>query len=160
MTTGCGGGGGGGSFEGAAFVNIDATPNRIDSGDRMTVTVRLEEVNISGVILKLRLPTALAYISNTSTIEIDGATRSLPPTFNAAAADGFTYLVFVIPHGYFGDNSSGVLTASLRGVAAIADSAIEVDPDIYDPGASFASQFSAADPLFSAEDKINVTVKG
>lgn len=159
LTTGCGGGGGG-SFEGAALVNIDASPNRIDSGDRMDVTVRFDEVNENGIILKLRYPTALSYISNTSTIEINGASRTVNPAFNAAASDGFAYLVFFLPAGVFGDTDNGVFTVSLRGVAAVADSAVEVDPDIYDPGASNASQFSLTDPLFSAEDSIKVTVEG
>lgn len=158
----CGGGGGGSdsSSGSAAFVSIDASPSTIDSGDRIRVEVNLEAVNEDGIILKVRYPRDLEYVIDSSSLNSDGSDQDISPSFNESGPDGKNYLVYFLSQSRFSEDGSGKVSFQLKGVDAMTEGQIEVDPDIDDPLIANPGEFNIDEPEFNAEDAVTVRVRG
>lgn len=159
---GCGGGGGGSSSStgSAAYVSINASPSTIDSGDRITVDISLEQVNDDGIILKVRYPRDLEYVLDSSILTADNSDQDISPSFNTAGDDGKNYLVYFLSSSRFDENGSGHVSFQLKGIDSVTEGQIEVDPDIDDPLIANPGEFDVDDPSFNAEDSITVRVRG
>jgi hypothetical protein len=157
----CGGGGGGGNPEAplkAARVNIEREPGSIALGDRMRVWVHISDVDVNGVIIKLRYPVALGYLKDSSTLEVSGEQVVIDPARKQSQADPYFYLIYYIPKSAFGDDDYGVLSFVVRSSQLIDDGVIEVDTDLHIPGRTPSAEFSVKNPLFAAEDQKSIEV--
>ena len=152
-----GGGGGGGGFVGAARVNVNASPNRIDTGDRTQVRVEISEVHENGISLKIRFPAGLTYVSDTSFLEVGRDDLDVGPTINRGA-DNFIYLVYYFSGDLFEDDRRGTFTLQLVGVSEVMDGEIEVDPDVDDPTIPNDREFDIDNPEFRAESDTSIEV--
>lgn len=160
IAAGCGGGGGGGgsSSPEAAEVSVSASPSKIDSGDRTTVTVNIDSINPLGAMIKIRFPSGLAYVKNSSVLFVDGKLKDASPAFNKTA-DTDSYLVYFFSRSTIGENQSGRLELTLTGKSGVEDGHIEVDADVNDPNVADSKEFDAANPKFDAQDKTGIRVK-
>ena len=154
----CGGGGGGDDFIGAAQVSISAAPTQIDTGDRTLIKVNISEVHENGIALKLRFPTGLFYVLNSSFVTVNGADVNTGPAVSTGAGN-YNYLVFYFPQSVFGRDSQGDLTVQLEGNSEVIDGRVEVDADVDDPLIDNAVEFDPDNPEFEAEDSVSVQVR-
>lgn len=155
----CGGGGGGGqSFVGAAIVNIDAVPRKIDPADRSKVSVRINEAHENGVLLKVRYPEGLSYVKESAFIDYNGNKNDISPLQGEFADNRFKYLVFCFAPSDFKDRSAR-FDFELVGTSEVADGEIEVDPDVKATDTSESCIFNVEDPQFNAEDTVSIEVK-
>ncbi|MBX7145399.1 MAG: hypothetical protein K1X79_13185 [Oligoflexia bacterium] len=156
---GCGGGGGGdgGGFIGAATLSVQAEPHTIDTGDRTQVTIQIRDIHPNGILLKVRFPKGLAYVPNTSFLEVDDNQVDVGPDKNVTK-DSKTFLVFFLDPSDFTPEESGSLTFQLVGNEAVTDGLLEVDADVNDPLVNDDNEFSANTPEFGAEDSVDVEV--
>lgn len=161
VLSGCGGGGGGGGgYVGAALVSIDASPTRIDPGDRTELTINLSEVDDNGIALKIRFPIALKYVSDSTTLEVDGLDDPISLTPNITTrADDFRYVVYFMRRSRFGESNQATMKLQLEGVEEASDVVVGVDPDVDDPNISNGAEFDASNPEFGAEDQVTIQVK-
>jgi hypothetical protein len=158
--TSCGGGGGGGGISGAAFVNIDAEPRSVDAGDRIIVTIRLNEIHEGGIALKVRYPIALTFVTSSAEIVDDeNDERGIVPDVQVSTTKD-SFLVFYINSDDFGESGEGSVTFELQGQEAAEDAKIEVDPDVDDPLIDNTIEFNPDEPQFETEEEVDVTVEG
>lgn len=122
------------------------------------VTVRISDVHTNGIVLKLRYPSGLRYVTASSLLTINDSEGDATPRINDGSGNT-TYLVFFFSQAAFGDNE-GVLTLELEGVSSISDGEIEVDADVDDPKIDNANEFSIDAPEFAAEDSATIDVVG
>lgn len=159
---GCGSGGGGGGESDPslpAIVDVDAEPATIDTGDRLVATIYLFDVNDDGIMLKIKTPIGLTYVTDSGLLTVDSQTFDVSPTFNKTdAAAG--YLVYFLPRRYFGEDNRGVLRITYTGTAAVTTGTIDVDPDLDNPDVSNSAEFSVESPNFSAEASKAIVVTG
>jgi len=157
----CGGGGGGGGsdFIGAAQVNIQASPTRIDTADRMLVQAQVDEVNESGISLKFKFPFGMAYVSGSASLVADAQSLDITPTVNVAE-NNFRYVVFYLDQDTFGKGKNGRVEFFLEGVSRVIEGKLEVDADVDNPLINNDVEFDAKNPDFAAEDSVVVNVEG
>lgn len=153
--TGCSGGGG--EYAGPALVNVDANPSAIDGGDRTTVTIRIQQVNEDGIMLKIRVPKGLDYVIDSGNLTVHGITINLDPDANKSDTT-HNYLVYFLSRGLFGHDNEGAVTVQFEGTAAVETGAIEVDPDIDNLTIANSVEFDVTTPKFSAEDSQSIIV--
>ncbi len=154
----CGGGGGGGgvSDDLAATVEVAASPGVIDTGDRTTVTVYIDNVNQDGVAVKVRFPSGLRYILGTSSVEINGDTFAVAPTSNVSDEKN-SYLVYYFSKNLFED-FSGYLVFKLLAISKVTSGAVEVDADLNDPAIDDQDEFQVATPNFAVLSSDGIVV--
>ena len=154
----CGGGGGGGEFTGAARVSLRISDSYIDSGERILVQVRLSEINDLGIIVKVRYPSGLSYVPNTSFLVLNNdAEIDIGPTNNQTVS-GTTYLVYFLSKSIFSRSDDGELEFILEGVGEVIDGTIEVDVDLDNPDVSNSSEFDSSNPNFTGEVEAGIEV--
>lgn len=157
--TGCGGGGGGDTaFFGAALVNIDATPRLIDPADRTKVTVRIDQAHENGVLLKVRYPNELKYVIDSAFINSDGSKKDISPVGGEQAGNRDNFLAFCFLPRDFQERSTN-FTFELVGVGNFSKGKIEIDPDVKTTEGEDSCVFNVADPQFSAEDEVEISVR-
>lgn len=159
---GCGGGGGGGGdAESGRPAEVEASVdiNKIDTGDRTTATIFISNVNKDGIMLKIRTPVGLDYVTDSGYLTISGASINVDPTFNKTDATN-NYLVYFFSRSIFGEENYGELSVQFQGSKAVAEGKIEVDPDINDLTVADSAEFNVADPKFSAEASAKIKVMG
>ena len=159
LSTACGGGGSSQGFVGAATVKITAEPNKIDTGDRMQLTVILEDVSENNIILKIRYPESLKYVLSSSFLNIDSETLDVSPAFNLND-DGKNYLVYFLAASIFNETSKGELTLQLEGISLLEKGEVEVDADVDDPLINNNVEFDVSQPEFAAESSSDIEVIG
>lgn len=157
LALGCGGGGGGDSFVGAGNITVKVSPNEVDTGDRTLVTLSFNELHPDGVAIKLRYPSGLNYIPDTSFWKIDGEELDASPFVEVDANIAQSlYLVYFLDRGILGEKNEGSLTFELRAVDQTNESSeIEVDVDVLEEDPTF----SADTAEFSAEDTAPLRVR-
>lgn len=156
---GCGGGGGGGGgFFGPAIFSIQATPTSIFVGDRTLVTAQFEQVNEDGIVVAFRYPTALSYVRASAVLEVEDDEVELTPLVNGVN-DNNVYLVFVLPHSAFGEDSRGTLSLQLLGISKNDEAKIELDPSIRDLDVPDNQQFILENPIFGTDTRVTVEVR-
>ncbi len=153
----CGGGGGGGEFEGAALVNVSANPRAIDTGDRTNVTIDIQDVNDDGIMLKIRTPLGLTYVTDSGSLTVSNIQINIDPAASKADAT-HNYLVYFFRRALFGSENRGTVKVIFEGTAAVETGTIDIDPDIDNPSISNTTEFDIAAPKFSAEDSKDITV--
>jgi hypothetical protein len=166
---GCGGGGGGGtsdpSYSGSADVSVQATPSKIDTGDRTEVSIDISNVNPNGIALKIRYPNGLQYVPSSAKLLTQDKETDLTPTFNLAApSEPQMYLVFYLkqrsfrPAGEQYNGQSGTVVLQLVGMGAVDGGDIDVDPDVDDRTVDNAVEFNVNQPQFVPESSAGITV--
>ena len=150
--SGCGGGGSDSGFIGAALVEIRTSPGKIDTGDRSEVRIRISEIHPAGIVLKIRYPSELAYVTESAVLEVNDRDTDASPEANRTV-DSSTYLVFELSEDDLGSKGEGELRFQLQGNAAVEDGEVEVDADV-DTGANFDPD----NPEFGAEDAAGLEV--
>lgn len=161
LLTGCGGGGGGGDsdFIGAAQVEISASPANIDTGDRMLVTVDINDVNESGIALKFKFPDGLSYVPSSSSLVIKDQSIDISPTINLKENNS-VYMVYYLKNNLFGSDNRGSVQFFLEGVSAVVEGKLGVDADVDNPLIDNSVEFDPKDPNFVAESYVEVNVEG
>jgi len=159
LVVGCGGGGGGGGYAGSGRVDLSLEPNRIDVGDRTRISVQISEVNPDGALLKLHIPDALSYVSNTGVLSVGGQDFDVAPDIDVLGDSQDRYLVFFFLQSDFGDGRSGRLRLELQADASVADGYIEVDIDVDDPDVNNLLEFSIDDPRFQVDQAKQIIVE-
>lgn len=151
----CGGGGGGSddTFIGAAQIISKTSPKTIDTGDRSRLTVEMSEIHADGIVVKIRYPEGLDYVSGSAQIEIDGVNNDLEPDFESNA-NGNNYLIFLLSQASFGLKNTGLLSLELVGLDEIISGKIEVDADVRSDDFSFDPQ----NPDFTSEGSASIKV--
>ena len=155
----CGGGGGGGGTSGAAFIRINAEPRVIDSGDRITITIDVSDIHESGILLKIRFPTALEYVPGTAFITPDGGDDYDATPNNSATSGNNSFLVFFLTKDDFDSRDRGEVTFELAGNEPLADGTVEIDADVNDEAVPDELEFDVEAPEFAAEDEVHVIVE-
>lgn len=157
----CGGGGGGGAPEGSpSAVSISLNPDRIDSGDRLTVRVQLTDIRaseVNGIVIKLRYPTGLDVIESSSLTSVSGD-ESVPIDPEGFRGDPNDFLLFFLDTARVDlNNRQAWIEFDLEGTEAIENGRVGVDVDAAD--ADNRESFDINDPRFSAvsERVLNVT---
>lgn len=158
--TSCGGGGGGSSndFQGAARVFISASPIRIDTGDRMQVSIDISEIHPDGILLKIKFPTGLRYVPASSFFKIDNFTGDASPLANEIGDGNNRFLVYSVKPSSFGEREQGKLHFEIQGIAEVESGQIQVDPDVDNPLISNSEEFNVDSPDFSPEDGLGIAV--
>jgi hypothetical protein len=158
--TSCGGGGGGSSndFQGAARVFISASPIRIDTGDRMQVSIDISEIHPDGILLKIKFPLGLRYVQASSFFKIDAFTGDATPLANVIGAEDNRFLVYSVKPSSFGEKERGKLHFELQGIGEVESGQIQVDPDVDNPLIPNSEEFNANSPDFSPEDGLGIAV--
>lgn len=154
----CGGGGGGSpDYTGAGNVTLRVSQSPIDTGDRTQITVFFDELHPDGVVLKMRYPSGLEYIANSSSWKLNGKTYTATPNYEVAGDIAQTmYVVYELNREMLGNINSGELSFELRGIEQTSsNSVMEVDMDVYESGMVFTTDA----PEFSTEDSAGLVVK-
>ena len=151
---GGGGGGGGGSAVGAARVEIELAPKKLDVGDRTTIEIKIREVHPDGITLKVRYPDALSYVTESAALEVDDRAIDASPSVNVTGNSN-SYLVFTLDPDDLGQDNRGTLQFELVAQSELADGLVEVDPDVDD-----SSSFDIENPEFSEEAKARIEIVG
>ncbi len=162
--SGCGGGGGGGGddFE-AASVSVSVSPSSIDTGDRAEVRVQVSDVTPDGIILKIRFPAELSYVTGTSFLQVASdqeEDRDIDPVYYVPGdTEDASFLVFTFTLSDFGQDNSGEVVFQLRGDAPTSNDSLEgVDVDADFRGTEELTQEFATGE-FSAEDHTDLRVE-
>ena len=161
----CGGSGGGSNDERSpGSVGIDASPQTVDTGDRIAVTIFLENIHPDGVILKVRIPEqfGLAIGSTRLTIGEDKYNEVTPlESGKGRNSDdsNLRYIVYSLPSTLFSSENRGSLIFLARADAAIKNGRIEIDLDTNDNAIPDRNEFSLTSPHFTALDSIEVSAK-
>lgn len=159
----CGGGGGGGSSLEAelkgALVSIEATPKKLLIGDRTLVTVAIREVHENGVIVKLRFPSNVRYVENTSFLKVGRESVDVSPLEGPKKSGESIYIAYYFSLDSFNKDRQGILELQLRGTTAASPVDVEVDSDSHDPTKDPAEEFRIKQPFFGAEDLVRIEVK-
>ena len=162
LFVGCGVGGSGGgsgtdaSSDLAANVEVAVSPGVVDTGDRTTATIYIDNISEDGVVIKLRFPIGVRYILGTSELQIDGDSIAVAPTTNVSDEKN-SYLVYFFRKSLFGD-SSAFLELKLLATAKVAKGLVEVDADLNDISVDDQDEFLVATPNFSAQGSDGITV--
>lgn len=166
----CNSGGGddaGPGSSGAAEVSVTTSPKTIDVQDRTMTRIRLADVNRNGIVVKIRFPSKLEYVSGTSYLKVEEEDRDVNP--DVSVQDGSKrYLVFFFPRSYFGDvpdsededegSETGELRLELVGRERLSSGTIEVDVDVDDPTIPNSSEFTLDNTAFQAESDASIEV--
>lgn len=158
--TACGGGGGGGTsdFQGAARVFIEASPVKIDTGDRMQIRIDISDIHPDGILLKIKFPVGLRYVLSSSNFSTNNETFDATPIFNVRGKEDSRFLVYSVNRSSFGERERGKLNFELQGIAETPNGEIQVDPDVNNPLIANSDEFKANNPDFSPEDGLGVAV--
>jgi len=156
----CGGGGGSGGNEpadAAAYINLVAQPTALDAGDKINVTVYIQEVNKDGIVLKIRVPSSVLYFNDSGYLTVNGNEQNIDPEFYQSA-NNLNYLVYILSRDQFGTSNEGELRVQFQATAAVAAGTVAVDVDFDDPSIPSAQEFDVANPQFSAVDSVDIVV--
>lgn len=161
---GCGGSGGSSDsdFVGAAESKLTIAPNTIDTGDRALARIELSNVYQDGIMLKVRYPLGLRFISGSTLLGLtkdDKDAREVAPTIIGAAKDQNYLIYFINPKSSRKDDQKYYLSFEFEGTQKIRDGEIEIDADIDDPNIVNTLEFTLADPEFLAESSATINVE-
>ena len=164
VACGLGGGGGGGGSDSSGVeadqlpeIYLNAYPRDIDSGDRMTVDLQLDNVRSNTFVVKLRFKKSISYVYNSSFLLIDGDPVDTSPDVSTSD-DTYSYLVYYMNIDQFLEHDSGQMVLQLEATANLGPTDIEADIDVDDPTIANSSEFDVTKPKFSAlaNDGVNI----
>jgi hypothetical protein len=162
---GCGGSGNGSSTEKSpGSVGLDAAPRQVDTGDRIAVTVFLEDIHPNGVLLKLRMPEQFQLATGSTVLTIgDDTYDELAPMESGKGRNSddanLRYLVYSLPSLLFANHHRGTLVLTIRADAALKKGRIEVDIDTNDTAIPDRQEFSLTAPNFTSMDSIEISAR-
>lgn len=156
LCTACGGGGGDGTIE-PAQVKIKVTPDVIDSGERTRVRLELYSFSDSKVIVKVRYPSGLNFVTDSAAYLVDNQDVEIEPDVEAEG-DSQDYLVFFVNTDELNNPDKLELLFQLRGVEDVTPSQIEVDIDLDDEDITNSEEFSVETPQFDVQESAYIQV--
>jgi hypothetical protein len=136
----------------------------VDTGDRLAVTVFLEDIHPDGVILKVRMPEQFQLISGSTTLTLgDDMYDEISPIESGKGRNSddanLRYLAYSLPSSLFASQNRGTLVFLARATAVLKKGRIEVDIDTNDKTAPDRQEFSLSSPYFTTMDSIEVSAK-
>ncbi|MCB0321025.1 MAG: hypothetical protein KDD60_08875, partial [Bdellovibrionales bacterium] len=158
--SGCGGGGGGGATYGnPGYVVLDASPRKIDAGDRITVTLHITDIkrnDFPGLIVKVLVPSSMHYVTGSAVLSTrDDLVENYDP--DVEDADEASYILFYIDSVDVPANDrSAVIQFVLRGTGSTPKGTIAVDLDVVNQ--DNRDKFDKTNPLFTALDSLEIEV--
>jgi len=156
---GCSSGGGGGSAATeAATLSISISPRIIDAGDTTEIRVDITSLDEDGIALKIRYPTGLSYVLDSSFIEVGDALLDAGPDFDETSTD-FNYLVYFLSWADFDGTDTGALIFRLRGESAVDSGFVAADADLDDPLTDNEDEFDVDAPQFTEQVSVEVRVE-
>jgi hypothetical protein len=156
----CGGGGGGGGGDSQpADLYIDISPSSIDTGDRVSADVLVDNLKEGSIALKVRFPSGMRYVSGSAKLILDESSTAFNPTTVALGGE-YRYIVFYLAPANLAPRDNGRVTFLLSGAAPVEDGEVAVDADVDDPAIPNQNEFSASDPKFDPQDAVWVRVRG
>ncbi|RIL09039.1 MAG: hypothetical protein DCC75_07490 [Proteobacteria bacterium] len=151
---GCGGGSSNSFSSGAARVEIDADPRKVDVGDRVEVNLNIEDVDEAGVIIKIRFPNELTYIEDSSIFYVDDEELERSPDSIHTSNDNY-FLIYRISEEDNGENNRSTLVFDLRADDSKKEANLAVDPDI-----NSNTPFDPDNPEFESEIEVEIEIEG
>lgn len=140
-----------------AKTQLDAEPRTVDTGDFVTVRVRLTEVT-KPFVLKVRHHESLVYVPNSITLFGDGNPGpNIPPATDFGTKTSDRYLVvpfYEVLH--FGSRGRGTLTFNFQAAAASREK-IAIDPDEFEQTA-LGTFFDSNNPRFTAVQQVDIRI--
>jgi len=163
----CGGlpglGGGGGSSDvndgNPADVRLEASPRMVDSGDIITVEVKISDVQ-GEFVLKIKHNEGLSYVPDSMLLFGEGNPGPNIPTpndFSSGTEVRYLVVPFYVP-AHFGKHRKGTLTFNFQAEASLSDK-IEIDADEFDKTTYNGTNFDPLNPKFSTLDEVSIRVK-
>lgn len=156
----CGGGGGGGGNEGnPAKIRVDVSPRKIDSGDRVTVTLEISDVDrdLVGLLIKVLYPSGLSYIEDTTYFSPVGSDEEFQyERIVTASADEATYYLLYVVTNTFVLSDRIEISFVLEGTGEVENGRISVDVDSADE--DLRTSFDPTNPQFTSVAETSVEV--
>lgn len=150
-------GGGSATDSNPAKTQLDAEPRTVDSGDFITVQVRLTEVT-KPFVLKVRHHESLVYVPNSVTLYGDGNPGpNVPPATDFGTTTSDRY--FVVPFYevlHFGRKNRGTLTFNFQAAAASREK-IAIDVDEFEQTA-LGTFFDSSNPRFTTVQEVEIKI--
>lgn len=162
---GCGGSGGGTVTEKSpGSVGIDAAPRQVDTGDRIAVTVFLEDIHPDGIILKIRMPEQFQLATGSTQLTLgEDMYDNITPMESGKGRNSddanLRYLVYSLPSLLFANHHRGTFIFTIRADSALKKGRVEVDIDTNDKAIPDRQEFSLTTPHFTSMDSIEVSAK-
>jgi hypothetical protein len=152
----CGGGTHG--DPGPLDVHLLASKYRFDSGDRTEIQIYLSNPREEAFAIKVSIPTGLAYIVDSSYLEVNDRTFDAGPTNNDVSGNVF-FLVYYLELDDFRGAEEIKLGFELVGVSETDDGRLGVDVDLDDPDIKNSTEFDATAPRYTAMVEIGIDVE-
>ena len=140
-----------------AQVSLRVNPRVIDSGDRIKVAIDIYAIEDPEIAVKIRIPVALSYVVDSSTLTVDNVIYDAGPLDNESDSN-YTYLVYYLDEDNFALSDQGLLELTLKGESNIANGKVAVDIDLDDPEISNSQEFDIANPQFDSQASEDVRV--
>lgn len=154
----CGSGSSGSGIDsGPASARISVTPSVIDTGDITIAQVILKDFTESSIVVKIRFPSGLRYIPESSVIVVDDEILDTGPEDIATATD-YGYLVYYLDEQMFYPRGYGALKFVLEGTADVPDGKIGVDVDFDNLEIENEEEFDSSNPRFDPLDETKIRV--
>lgn len=154
----CGGGSSGSGIDsGPASARISVTPSVIDTGDITIVEVILKDFIESSIVVKIRFPSGLRYVPESSVIVVDDIILDTGPEDIAETTD-YGYLVYYLDEYMFYPRGYGTLKFVLAGIANVPDGKIGVDVDFDNLNIDNEEEFDPSNPLYDPLDETKIRV--
>ena len=147
------------SDKGPADLRVSAIPSVIDTGEQIEVRVHVSDIAAGGIMLKLRVPLGLRWVDNSTFLQAGSRIYEFAPQ-TVESDTGHTYLVFFFTPFSFNGAIAGELVNTFFGQQEVSSGFVEVDADPDDPEVEDWEEFDIAAPLFTAQDRASIQVRG
>lgn len=156
---GCGGGGGGTSGN-PGNVQIEVSPNRIDTGDRMLIRVHINSLEFfenEFVVVKVRCPSGLSYVQDSTVVQTHNASENFTAQWSSLErnVDESVYVVTTLAENNLHGATSLEVSFYMEGQYAVSSGACAADIDHSNPD---EPRFDVNDPKFSSLSQMDVRV--
>ncbi len=157
--SGCGGGGGGTSGN-PGNVQIEVSPSRIDTGDRMLIRVHINSLGFfenEFVVVKVRCPSGLGYVQDSTIVKTNNASENFSSQWSSLErnVDESVYVVTTLTEGNLNGATSLQVSFYMEGEFAVSSGACAADIDHSNPD---DPRFDVSDPRFSSLSQMDVRV--
>jgi len=145
---------------GTAFVDINANPDSLSVGDATLIVARVDDVKDDAIILKIRFPTGMSYLPDSSYIEVNGEDIARAPDIVfTSQSERRNYVVYFLNRAEIDDEDNTRVSLQLVGNSRVTDGRVEIDADLDNPIIANDREFTSDNPLFDAEADTFIEVK-
>ncbi len=138
---------------------LTLSPSMIDSGDTTKVKIKIYDIKIKDIVVKVRFPSSLSYIRDSSYILIDNKVKDAgPTTISEETESEYSYLIYYFSKSAFSKNGEGYLSFSLEAISNSSKKDVEVDIDTNNPEIEDSKEFDPKTPKFTPQSSANIQV--